>query len=173
MHVTGLKWWKVNIGSGNGLVPSGNKPLPEPVLTQIYVTTWRCGSNCVTHCGLEISQNFIIFVSSNVLVLNTDLLSTVPWRIKFSSHWNKRSDFYSTKCIWKCCQQIFSHFVNSLGPSDAIWWHRSGQLGSGNGLLPDGTKPLPAPMLTYHKYGPMAIAQGVFHIKYISHQLLK
>ena len=24
---------KVNIGSGNGLVPSGNKPLPEPVLT--------------------------------------------------------------------------------------------------------------------------------------------
>ena len=28
---------KVNIGSGNGLVPPGNKPLPEPVLTQIYV----------------------------------------------------------------------------------------------------------------------------------------
>ena len=24
----------VNIGSGNGLVPSGNKPLPEPVLTK-------------------------------------------------------------------------------------------------------------------------------------------
>ena len=23
----------VNIGSGNGLVPSGNKPLPEPMLT--------------------------------------------------------------------------------------------------------------------------------------------
>ena len=28
-------WWWVNIGSGNGLVLS--KPLPEPVLTQIYV----------------------------------------------------------------------------------------------------------------------------------------
>ena len=27
----------VNIGSGNGLVPSGNKPLPEPMLTQISV----------------------------------------------------------------------------------------------------------------------------------------
>ena len=27
----------VNIGSGNGLVPSGNKPLPEPMLTQTYV----------------------------------------------------------------------------------------------------------------------------------------
>ena len=29
---------KLNIGSGNGLVPSGNKPLPQLSLTQIYVT---------------------------------------------------------------------------------------------------------------------------------------
>ena len=28
-------WWSVNTGSGNGLVPSGNKPLPETRLTQI------------------------------------------------------------------------------------------------------------------------------------------
>ena len=35
MNVTGLHWWSVNIGSGSGLVPSGNKPLPEPMLTQI------------------------------------------------------------------------------------------------------------------------------------------
>ena len=28
-----LKWW-VNIGSDNGLVPSGHKPLPEPMLTE-------------------------------------------------------------------------------------------------------------------------------------------
>ena len=27
----------VNIGSGNGLVPSGSKPLPEPMLFQINV----------------------------------------------------------------------------------------------------------------------------------------
>ena len=33
------QWWDmatytwVNIGSGNGLVPSGTKPLPEPMLT--------------------------------------------------------------------------------------------------------------------------------------------
>ena len=37
--VTGLPWWWVNIGSGNGLVPSENKPLPEPMLTQIYGIT--------------------------------------------------------------------------------------------------------------------------------------
>ena len=31
----------VNIGSGNGLVPSGNKPLPEPMLALIPVAIWR------------------------------------------------------------------------------------------------------------------------------------
>ena len=31
---------KATIGAGNGLV-SGNKPLPQPILTQIYVATWR------------------------------------------------------------------------------------------------------------------------------------
>ena len=27
---------QVNIGSGNGMVLSGNKPLPEPMFTQFY-----------------------------------------------------------------------------------------------------------------------------------------
>ena len=40
MNVTGLQWWSVTIGSGNGLVPSGNKPLPEPMLTPISVVKW-------------------------------------------------------------------------------------------------------------------------------------
>ena len=35
-----------------------------------------------------------------------------------------------------------------------------GQLGSGNGLLPDGTKPLPEPMLTYYQQGPMTFNWG-------------
>ena len=30
-----------NIGSGNGLVPLGNKPLPEPRLTQFSVAIWH------------------------------------------------------------------------------------------------------------------------------------
>ena len=40
---------------------------------------------------------------------------------------------------------------NSLGPSDATWWQNLVNLGSGNGLLPDDTKPLPEPMSTYHQ----------------------
>ena len=30
-----------NIGSGNGFGLSGNKPLPEPMLTLIFVAMWR------------------------------------------------------------------------------------------------------------------------------------
>ena len=31
---------KVNIDSGNGFMSSGNKPLSEPKLTQLYVVIW-------------------------------------------------------------------------------------------------------------------------------------
>ena len=41
VYATTPRWSLVNIGSGNGLVPSGNKPLPELMLTQIYVTKWH------------------------------------------------------------------------------------------------------------------------------------
>ena len=39
-----LRWtddWSVNIGSGHGLVPSGNKPSPEPMLTEFYEAIWH------------------------------------------------------------------------------------------------------------------------------------
>ena len=39
-----------------------------------------------------------------------------------------------------------------MTPYGDIWVN----IGSGNGLLPDGTKPLPEPMLTYHQYGPVS-----------------
>ena len=36
--ITRPYWWsKVNIGSGNRLVPSDDKSLPEPMLTKIYM----------------------------------------------------------------------------------------------------------------------------------------
>ena len=40
MNDTELYWWSVNICSGNDLVPSGNEPLPEPMLTYISVAVW-------------------------------------------------------------------------------------------------------------------------------------
>ena len=56
MNVIGLHWWPVNIGSGNGLVPSGNKPLPEPMLTQICHHMASLGQNelkCQCHMPRE------------------------------------------------------------------------------------------------------------------------
>ena len=40
LHWDGWQEPQVNISSGNGLVPSGNKPLPEPMLTQIHAAIW-------------------------------------------------------------------------------------------------------------------------------------
>ena len=37
VNTTEPRYWEVNIGSGNGLVLSGTKPLLEPMLTQTYV----------------------------------------------------------------------------------------------------------------------------------------
>ena len=41
MNAMDSYWWYVNIGSGLTLVPSGDKPLPEPIFTQFYVAIWR------------------------------------------------------------------------------------------------------------------------------------
>ena len=43
-HVTAFGWivqdYKVYIGSGDGFMPLGIKPLPEPVLISIHVALW-------------------------------------------------------------------------------------------------------------------------------------
>ena len=44
---------------------------------------------------------------------------------------------------------------------------------SGNGLLPDGTKPLPEPMLTYHHWNLVTFISGRFHKRCLNHQSLK
>ena len=38
-----------------------------------------------------------------------------------------------------------------------------GQHWFSNGLVPDGTKPLPEPMMTYHQWGTVTITGGQFH----------
>ena len=40
VYATEQLWWYANIGLGNGLLPSGNKPLPELMLTQMYIPIW-------------------------------------------------------------------------------------------------------------------------------------
>ena len=38
VNATEHLWWEIKIGSSIGLSPSGNKPLPDPMLTQITKT---------------------------------------------------------------------------------------------------------------------------------------
>ena len=55
---------KFNISSGNGLVPSGNKLLPEPMLTQIYGVTrpqWVIMSSFKYHSPNDFFLNFNCF----------------------------------------------------------------------------------------------------------------
>ena len=73
------------------------------------------------------------------------------------------------KCTWEnhlwlasiIVQRLMSYIVDK-------WQHKVTKIwvniGSGNGLLPDVTEPLPEPMLTYHQWGPVALFQRQFHI---------
>ena len=71
----------------------------------------------------------------------------------------------------------------SLWPSGAIWpivalqrymvtyiWIK---IVSGDGLLPDGIKPLPESMLTYDQWGSVACTQEQFHGKYLRIQCVR
>ena len=53
---------------------------------------------------------------------------------------------------------LYNTFLNQL--TVAYWRHMATQMwvntGSGNGLVPDGTEPLPEPMLTSHQWGAVA-----------------
>ena len=53
MSASESHWWWVNIGSDNGLVASADKPLPEPILTQIYIDIWRHLPTTLWHYQME------------------------------------------------------------------------------------------------------------------------
>ena len=60
----------VNIGSGNGLLPDGTKPLPEPMLTYRLVSNIRCTSNIrrtltLGNSHLEFSPTISLAETSN------------------------------------------------------------------------------------------------------------
>ena len=63
--------------------------------------------------------------------------------------------------------------LTHCGQVTTIWWQIWVYIGSGDGLLPDGTKPLPEPMLTYYQLGPLAFMWGHFHEKTRRYQSAK
>ena len=79
---------------------------------------------------------------------NADSLSIGSLESTSVNFESKDSNFYSQKYIWKCFLQMSTIFLslNMFINSTDIWVN----IGSDNGLLPDGTKPLHEPVLTYH-----------------------
>ena len=86
----------VIIGSGNGLVPSGTQPLPEPMLTKIsntilvllghnelkeWVLLWELSSNIVVECHCMGFQNLVNIGSDNG---QTSLCRFVWWVAEFT-----------------------------------------------------------------------------------------
>ena len=63
--------WHVNIGSGNGLLPDGTKPLPEPMLTfcgiHLTVNSQHFSLFCVTSVYDMILKLLLHFLGSNEL----------------------------------------------------------------------------------------------------------
>ena len=65
MNVTELHWWSVNIDSGNGLVSSGNKPLPEPMLTDLCRHMASLGHSELKHIHHSTIRAGVKYVLSN------------------------------------------------------------------------------------------------------------
>ena len=61
---------QVKTGSGNGLVPSGNKPLPEPILTQIFVAQCRHQAAMSSHVIMVYSAVWLTLMCAPEVLLN-------------------------------------------------------------------------------------------------------
>ena len=82
MNATEHLWWEINMGSDNGLVPSGTKPLPEPMLMQICVTLWRIYATRSQHYH-PLAHGYHYIINDHPRHLNPHLvfLSAVPFPI--------------------------------------------------------------------------------------------
>ena len=133
---------------------------PRPV--NIFQNFWHI-FNIDAHVMLPYCKNLSHVCSFNTLMpeqKEQHFADDIFKWIFFKKIW---SDFSEICSQWFNWQQ-----VNSLWPSDQchiaieVWVN----IGSGNGLLPDGTKSLPEPMLTNDQWG--VVLCGI-HLIAISH----
>ena len=111
---------------------------------------------------IDVDQFELKFKTYNLFVTEV-LTNNIVWVINTLQAWNilgKLGQYHSCWCPGSCCHQghqqpwywlCMMNKFNSLWPSDAILWKKIWvNISSGNGLLPDSTKPLPEPILNYH-----------------------
>ena len=104
-------------------------------------------------------------------------MSFIRWPHKGSHLTNQVSGFTTTLWMDNWPQELFheknvgrtksheKYFHISCVYKHVIWWNRTWSIliGSGNGLVPDDTKPLPEPILTSHWWGSVAFTWEQFH----------
>ena len=93
MNATWSCWWQDNIGSGNGLVLSGNKPLPDPMFTKI---SWR---HMVLQGHIELTDPMLTFLSFG------------PSQTNFSEMWNIIWNFSLDKMHLEISLQNVDHLI--------------------------------------------------------------
>ena len=92
--------WLVNIVSGNGLVLSGNKPLPEWLLTQIYITPWCHYMTMFYHFRYESHISTELRWSWSSLCLQISLHLSQPSAGMEKKLYNLFSNFLCLLRIW-------------------------------------------------------------------------
>ena len=85
MNATRHRRWLINIGSGNGSVPSGNDPLPESMLKS-FMTTYD-----VTRSQL-VKRRVISFIWGFLII--------------FAKIWIQRLNIFFYKNLWKCHKNL-------------------------------------------------------------------
>ena len=111
-------WWLINI-SGNGLVPSGSKPLPEPMLTKLFGAIWRhneltCSMLC--HIYKQVIVYLIIsydrhFVRGFTLITYRAIKMCSMAHISLSLNGISVSYIQIRDVFIYCCQREGLHFV--------------------------------------------------------------
>ena len=107
----------VNIGSGNGLLPDGTKPLPEPMLTDVrdnfhrlyHSRQQRCACNSLCIC-LWSELSLVFNVSSDFGTVEIFFLLIIIWNVssccflsKFIAH-----RLWLTTLFWSITDQFFN-----------------------------------------------------------------
>ena len=107
-------WWHQilnNIGSGNGLLPDGTKPLTEPILTSHGNFCGILSYSDFTEClQLTITYNELKLIFAGILKQNRMVVAFFPWYFTRRPAWKPRprrgSGFHTgspSEVSWKIC----------------------------------------------------------------------
>ena len=86
------------------------------------------------------------------------------------------TEIWSQWCIWQYVSICIDDGLVTNGQQVIIWANDDPVYWSQwwpSSALPDGTKPLPEPVLTYHQHGPVTFIRGQLHKEHLNNQSVK